>query len=462
MSSLAAARTPIPAPAPAPALGLGRSNAGTANDQFYLLDLDPIFPPSITGIPLPAGPPRELADGWWHLPEATAGPAWLTRPAGRAVRRLQRLADYLTEESLPCSADVVCQHDTRPGHQGITASSGLAADGSRHHLFTAGYPPTASVRDLAEVSIISGLCLFSSRAAQIRTESRRRVPIIDLRHGGLGERAVALLVEDALTLPEEETCLRLASAGAALAARIPAEVDVTVHLAVPKAATALLLLKATHDGEVPPELLLQWCEESAGRHEQVTARSATRWQSALAAAPTSRPVRISTAPELETMLTYLRHALNRGQIPKTAKLAELAAGEDRLLGQLVKIAPPATPVDLANLSNLATQMRAALGTEHAPRLAVQVENPAEVKIFRRARDMAEAIQARTPNARMYQAGMFPLERMWVNDPAGVRLNLHSHDPGRWAVDTDGLPVDLVEVAASLYPAAAQQAALVPG
>jgi hypothetical protein len=438
---------------------------------IYVLDQPSFpFPPQLSTLALDAGPARQLASGWWHLPDA-AGPAALARPARRAGHRLQHLLGYLWDDTPPPPADTLCQQDIRPGHEDvITAYSGLHLDGADHHMFTAGRLPTPRVRDQREVTVIWGVCQYSARSAHVITESGRTVPITNLRHGPLGERAMRLELDDAFTLSEEETSLRLPSAGVSLASRIPAQVDVTMCADVPATATALHLLETTQRGEASPQLLLEWCEATiAERHPRLNSLLAERWQAASVGVAGSRPVRTRFTAELDVVGAYLHHALSRGRVPHTVELVDLVASHDPLWRLLVLIAPPTTPAELAYLSYSAAQLRAALSTPEEPRLAIAVENIQEFKIQRRTQTLAkelvrtEEFHATYPNARFALVGTYPLGHFWLRDPDGVvQPNLHTHDPGRWAVDKIGRHVDLVSLAKEMYPAAARQSMAVCG
>ncbi|MEU4576136.1 hypothetical protein [Nonomuraea sp. NPDC023979] len=429
---------------------------------IYLLQQpSPPFPPQLSSISLaPAGEPaHQLTDGWWHLP-ALVEPGPLRRAAARAVRRQQDLLGYLWDTDAPPAAGALCERDTRSGHDGVTAYSALPLDGADHHVFTAGGPPTPSVRDLQEVTIVSGVCHYSARAARLITESGRSVPIAHLRQGLLGERVVALRLDESLALPEEETSLRLPSLGASLMRRIPPGIDLTLLLDVPHTATALFLLQAAQHGEACPQLVLDWCEAITDRHPRLALLQTERWGAATA--DLRGPVHVRLAAELEPVGGYLRHALSRNRVPGTPELVDLIASQDRLWRLLVEFAPPQTPMDLADLSYVAALLRAAVSTPDAPRLALAVDNIQEFKIQRRAHSLARRLQHEFPNARFPLAGLYPLGRLWIRDHEGsIRHNLHTSDPGRWAVDDQGHQVDLFELMAELYPAASRTMVIGP-
>ncbi|MEV0151886.1 MULTISPECIES: hypothetical protein [unclassified Nonomuraea] len=428
--------------------------------SLYLLDQpSPPFPPQLNCMPL-SGRARELAGGWWHLPE-TESPTPMCRPAQRAARRLQQLLGYLWETSPPSPGDALCQQDIRPGFGGITAYSGIRLGRSRHHVFVAGCQlPTARVRDVREVTIITGTCLFSGPSARVITGSGGAVPIADLRHSTLPDRAIRLEVEEQLTLAEHEATARLASAASGLASRIPPTVDVTVLADVPNTATALHLLESAQRGQVSPALLLDWCDAVAARHDRVSALLTARCHAVLAEVGSSQWIRIARPDELEQVGAYLRCALTRGRVPTTLELVSVAASQDPLWQRTVRIARPATPSDLAALSYVVPQIRAALSTRDQPRLAIQVESPQELKILLRSRSLTTALLAHSPDAVIPLAGIYPLGRLWVRGcEGGTHPALYCHDPGRWAVDASGQRIDLVELAVDLYPAAAQRVAV---
>ncbi|MEV4841025.1 hypothetical protein AB0K05_41445 [Nonomuraea sp. NPDC049486] len=398
-------------------------------------------------------PPHPLTGGWWQAP-ADGAPHPLHRAAERAARRQRELLSYLWNTHVPV-ADVVCERDLRPGHETVTAYSGLRLRDAVHHVFIGGTPPADSrVDDLHEVTVISGGCHFSTRAARLVTESGRSVPITSLRRDQVGEPVVGLRLDDDLTVSEAETAARLPAVGAGVLSRVPPDVPVRVVLDVPDAATTLTLLQAAQHGEVPAGLLLEWCEAVAARHPRLVGLHSESWRAALTCAPRERPVRVEGSAELESVGAYLRHALSCGRVPSTAELVDLVAAQDRLWRLLVQVAPPTTPVELAEVSYVAAQLRAAVSTPHAPRLAIAVENVYETKIQQRSSALARALRAEMPNARFPLVGLYPLGRLWVRDTSGaIRLNLHTHDPGRWAIDEHGHKIDLIKLATDLYTAA---------
>lgn len=400
-------------------------------------------------------PERHLTGGWWQMSVEDAPPP-LRKAASRAARRQRHLLRYLWNSDVPV-ANVVCERDLRPGHETVTAYSGLRLRDALHHVFIGGSPPAdATVNDLHEVTVISGGCHFSTRAALLVTESGRSVPITSLRHDQVGEQVVGLRLDDELTVSEAETAARLPAVGAGVLSRIPPGVPVRVMLDVPDTATALILLQAAQPGEVPPGLLLEWCEAVAARHPRLAGLHTGNWRAALSSTPLIRPVRVEVSAELETVGAYLRHALARGRVPSTAELVELVTAQDRLWRLLVQIAPPRTPIELAELSYVAAQLRASISTPHAPRMAIAVENVYETKIQQRSSILARALAAEMPNARFPLVGLYPLGQLWVRDTGGaIRLNLHTHDPGRWAIDEHGHKIDLIQLATDLYTAAPQ-------
>ncbi|GGO81356.1 hypothetical protein [Nonomuraea cavernae] len=413
--------------------------------------------PRLSRIDLAPGglPARHLTDGWWHA-SAEGAPHPLRKATARAARRHQHLLGYLWNTDVSVT-DMVCERDLRPGHETVTAYSGLRLQDATHHVFIGGAPPAdVAVDDLHEVTLISGGCHFSTRAAQLITESGRRVPITSLRHGQVGERVVGLRLDDELTISETETAARLPTVGAGVLSRIPPGVPVRVVLDVPHTATTLILLRAAQRGEVSPRLLLQWCDAVAARHPRLARLHAENWRAALSSTPLIRPMQVEVSAELETVGAYLRHALSCGRVPATEELVDLVATQDRLWRLLSQVAPPTTPVELAELSYVAAQMRAAVSTRHASRLAIAVENVYETKIQQRSGALARILRAELPDVRFHLVGLYPLGRLWVRDAdGGIRLNLHTHDPGRWAVDEHGRRIDLIQLATDLYAEAAR-------
>ncbi|MFG1943351.1 hypothetical protein [Nonomuraea sp. NPDC048826] len=408
------------------------------------------FPSRLERIELSSGdqPARLLTGGWWQTPVEGAPPA-LRRAVMRAARRQERLFAYLGNADMPME-DVLCERDARPGHETVTAYGGLRLPGVAHHVLIGGGPPRdGSVADLHEITFVSGGCHFSARTARVITESGRSLPVTGLRRGRVGEQIVRLRLDHELTVSEVDTAARLPAMGAGVLSRIPPGVPVRVLLDVPRAATALILLEAAQRGELSPRLLLQWCEAVDARHPALVRLHAEHWRAGLGLG--ARPMRVEVSAELDVVGAYLRHVLSCGRVPTTDELVDVVTARDRFWRALVRIAPPATPVDLAELSYLAAQLRAAASTADAPRLAIAVENVHEMKIQRRSGLLARSLRTELPGTRFPLVGVYPLSRIWVRGTDGaIRLNLHTHDPGRWAVDEHGNTIDLIRLADHLY------------
>ncbi|MGI5274157.1 hypothetical protein ACQEUU_33830 [Nonomuraea sp. CA-218870] len=408
------------------------------------------FPSRLERIDLSCGdqPERQLTGGWWQTPVEGASPS-LRRAVVRAVSRQERLFGYLWNAAVPMQ-DALCERDSRPGHETVTAYGGLRLRDVVHHVLIGGGPPReGGVADLQEVTFVSGGCHFSARTARVITESGRSLPVTGLRRGRVGEQIVGLRLDPELTVSEVDTAARLPAVGAGVLSRIPPGVPVRVLLDVPHAATALILLEAAQRGELSPRLLSQWCEAVDARHPTLVRLHAERWRAGSGLG--ARPMRVEVSAELDIVGAYLRHVLSCGRIPATDELVDVVTARDRFWRALVRIAPPVTPVELAELSYVAAQLRAAASTAESPRLAIAVENVHEAKIQRRSGLLARSLRAELPGTRFPLMGLYPLSRIWVRGTdGGVRLNLHTHDPGRWAVDEHGNTVDLIRLADDLY------------
>lgn len=420
--------------------------------HLYLLQQAP-FPiaPGVRRIELTDGPARPLGPGWWHVPDPARGPRPLRRTAHRAVLRLRRTLGGLwgTGPDLPETAsDVLCQCDTRPGHTGIAAYGGVRLDGSDHYVHAMGSMPPAGVRDLARLQLISGVCLFSSQAARLVVGGCCKVSIARLRREPLTERATGLDLLPHLTLYEQDSSLRLACAAASVAARVPPEVEVTQLFAVPRAATMLLLHRHAERGQVPPDVFAAWCEAVADRHDQVQALLRARWQAAWATTGTHRPITVEDVDELQQVEACLRTALDQGLVPSVQELADAARAQDALWRHLITLSPPATALDLAHLSYVATYLR-------HPGVTLAVENIQERKIYRHAALLRARLQKLTGDPVPVLTGLYPLGRAWIRTLTGdLQHNLFSVDPGQEVIDEGRRRVYLPDLAARLYPAAA--------
>ncbi|MEV5554923.1 hypothetical protein AB0L44_14845 [Nonomuraea wenchangensis] len=406
--------------------------------------------PTLSHVDLVGSAAQKLDHAWWHLPHPAAGPRPLRCPAQRARDRLARFLGYLWDAAVHLPDQSLLQQDTRPGRHGITAYPRLDADGVGHHLAVMGRLPPGHVRDLAQVRLVSGMCLFGSRAAQLVLTSGRRLPISQLRHEPLTERATGLALEPDLTVYEHDTSLRLACAAASLGVRVPAHTETLHALDVPRTATMLMLLDDAQQGMVPAAVLVRWCQAVTDRHARLRPIARQRWQAAWAATGSASPLLLVDVDELQAVETVLRRALAVGRIPNTPELISAAAGQDRLWQQLVALTRPTTATDLADLSYIASYLRGGAG----PTLTLGVETVQEGKILLRARHLRHLL-ADCPAPPPHLAAVYALGRLWTREAEGaLQHNLYTHDVARHAVDADGRNRPLAEVCADIYPAAA--------
>ncbi|MEV1179155.1 hypothetical protein [Nonomuraea sp. NPDC049784] len=430
-----------------------RSDASAEQRLFVLEPARHGGLPRLTSIALAENPqsPRPVDRGWWQAAPSPSAGSKLHRPARRGVARLAQLLTFLwdTAAEPDGATGVLCELDLRPGHDGVTTYAALSGR-TTHHVFAAGgAPATGTVHDLAEVVQISGVCLWSKHTARLVLEGQpHERSIAKAQHGlGRGEQVSGLALAAELTLPEEEGTQRLSAVSAVLAERIPPTVPVRQVVDVPCAASMLHLAQLAGDGSLAAALYAQWCERVRERHEQVAALTERRLEAALPRG--SRPVTVTVHEEMQPLADYL----SSGRIPDMGTLLKLAAGQSPLWRALIDIARPDTPAKLADLSYVAAELGFAQATaDGAPRMVVLVNNPAERKTLRYARQYAPAL-ANYPDvpAIGHMAGTYPLPRIWMRDHTGqVQHNLYAHDPGRHAVDDTGQRIDLVQMAASLY------------
>lgn len=401
--------------------------------------------------PLPASTSsRQLSSDWWQVSVSANSRTPVHRTARKSNARLHRLLAHLTSAS-PSLDEVLCQIGTQQNGP-MTSYSLLELAGITYPVLAAGAIP-GTLQPPARVTLVSGVCLFSGRAALALDEHGRAHPITAPRTGRLASAIRNLHLGDQLTVQEEETTLRLASLSSALATCIPAPVSIEQVVDVPCAATMLFLLGHAYNGRLTPRLLAHWCDRVDVRHRCVADLFARRLRQAFSSLVPSRRVQIEIRPQLAAVGEHLRYELTRGRLPQWSSLLELAATTDPLWAQLMALAPPNDPYELAQLSYAATALQAARGQpgQLAPTV-VMVDNPAEHKILRYARSYASALSA-GPRPLNFGtiAGLYPLPRLLVrarNDR--LQHNLYLHDPGRYAVDHRGRLVDLIELATTLY------------
>jgi hypothetical protein len=106
-------------------------------------------------------------DGWHHQRAGDPTPEPLRRPLAAAANRLRSALGYLRagdpSSSLAAASAAMIQRDTRPGHNGLTVFSEAFPNdsGDAHYVHVAGRPPAGQIGDLAQLNIVSGVCLFS-------------------------------------------------------------------------------------------------------------------------------------------------------------------------------------------------------------------------------------------------------------------------------------------------------------
>ncbi|MGW5687210.1 hypothetical protein [Nonomuraea sp. NPDC003754] len=428
----------------------------SAAEAIYLTQLmpDPSQPRLTTvDLALTSTRAQPLGANMHHVGGSYDGP-WC-KTVHRAARRIHNFLNFFeVPHSLTGSA--LCGVDPVTGN--TTVYTGLELGGGRPFTFATGSLPGAGLRELAELAIITGLCLWPEAAVRLVTATGQRIPLLALRSCQLAEIGAIVSVEwdgPQLSVAEIDSCARLAGTAAALAASASALVPTTIAVQLPRLQYYGFVEPLLRSGKMRPELGLHVAALVDDRRCRLNEHLRWQLELRLPAAWRSR-VQVVARPELDHFADRVYQGLTRGQV---LGVEDLAADDrrDPIIAAVLHYMRPRTIAQLGVAAYVAEYLRAGLSRNRgAVRVAVAVENDQERRILTTARQLAPSI-SRSLDLPVHLAGLYPLGRLWATR-AGIatRPDLYQHTPRRWVRDSAaGELVDLHQLCQALYPASRQ-------
>jgi hypothetical protein len=382
-------------------------------------------------------------------------PAWVERgigrPVARSVRRVRSLAPFLGTDRLHVGDGVFCEVLEPPSaNVSVFAPVSLGSRGY-HVLMMGGDSLPKTVTSFGAVNFVTGWCLFSNRAARLRSDRGSfscltpNAPPVDAPVGSIESSWE-------LTLYELESALRLPWLTADMIALLPLEMPVTVTIDVPRVQYYLYLFDAFQRGFVAPELMLFWFDLVDERNSRVCDLLERELAAALSDVLPSRSVRVRRADGMGHLEPWIRDAVETRTPPEVAAIAGLLSADDALWSLAIGKTSPASYRDLINLSYVVEQLRGGTncGSERPP-LGIAIDNPSERRACARARAIAREVRGEGGNGRgMSLLGLHPLERAFTSEATGPS-DLYYNDPGHAFVDPGGCRYGTAELLATLYP-----------
>ncbi|GAA2701887.1 hypothetical protein GCM10010412_099820 [Nonomuraea recticatena] len=364
----------------------------------------------------------------------------------RAAHRVHHLLDAF-EAPHTIAGDALCGIEPVTGN--TTVYTGLALGGARPYTFATGSLPADGLRKAAELTVITGHCLWPEDAVRLVTTTGRRMSLLALRSCRLVDVPAIVSIEwdgPELSVYEIESCARLAGSVAALAAPACLRLPTTIAVQLPRLQYYGIVEPLLRSGKMCPELgvhLFDLIDDHRGRivahwERQLELRLPAGWRSW---------IEVSARPELDHFADRVYHALTRGRV---LGVHDLPAADrcDPAIAAVLRHMRPRTVAELGVATYVAQYLRAGVGGG----LAVAVENDPERRILSTARRVAAEFGSHLGGP-VRMVGLYPLGRLWATRAGtATRPDLYRHTPGRWArYSASGELVDLLQLCGDLYP-----------
>lgn len=324
--------------------------------------------------------------------------------------------------------------------------------------------------EFSSVNILSGICLFSQEhlgylhgESAPTSDSSETTPIVPSDH------IVPLPVDQRPTLYEIESLVRLPNAIADIVSILPATIDTTITLDVPRAQYYAFLLDLYAGGRCSREHIKSWLEIIDRRHNQIAKVFERAVQDALQRRGVSRDnVRIELSTGLEEVIPYIRETIEQGNSPSVEDLLRELLKLDPLFREYYEHLPqlqhpPQNLVNLCFTSYTYQVLRPvfqrvhenkssgidALGAHRGNRqLLINIDNAAEWRIYSQAEKMLKGYQKRYSSiTNPLLLGIFPSELIFTAENTG-RTSLYLRNVGQYICDESERrivsPSDIVE------------------
>lgn len=314
------------------------------------------------------------------------------------------------------------------------------------------------IEEFSSVNILSGICLFSqehlgylhgeSASAPNKSET---TPIDPLDH------LVPLPLDQRPTLYEIESLVRLPNNIADIVSTLPAELDATITLDVPRVQYYAFLLDLYAGGRCSREHIKSWLEIIDRRHDQIAEVFERAVQDALQRRGVDRDnVRIELSTGLEEVIPYIQETINRGNSPSVEDLLQKLLELDPLFREYYENLPQPQPplrnlVDLCLTSYTYQVLRPVFQRVHENRapgsgfdgqakspvgrqLLINIDNVAEWRIYSEAEKMLKGYQIKHSSViNPLLLGIFPIELIFTARNTG-RTSLYLKNIGQYIYD----------------------------
>ncbi|KAL0639411.1 hypothetical protein Q9L58_001638 [Maublancomyces gigas] len=359
-------------------------------------------------------------------------------------------------------------------HVGIQSSVSHPHSASHDTQFISLQSSGLKVKDKIEafssVNILSGICLFSQEhLGCLRGESTL------LSDSEIALMDVPVPFGQRPTLYEIESLVRLPITIANIVSTLPATLDVTITLDVPRIQYYAFQLDLYARGLCSREYVNSWLDTIDRRHDQVAEVFEKAVRDTLERRGVNRKnLKIELSAGLENLVPYIRETISQGNA--------LDLSADNLLQELLEIdplfreyyehlppsrRPPQNLVDLCYTSYTFQALRpifqrvresqssnaAHKNNSLKRQLLINIDNIAELRIYTQAREILKEYQKRhSSTIRPLILGIFPRELVFTAKNTG-RSNIYANNIGQYIYDESGGGINIVnpgDIVAKVY------------
>jgi hypothetical protein len=404
---------------------------------------------------LPTGPDETVILGIAGISSTTVSPLGgeasepiARRAIRRAIRRLDDVGEFLTTGALRSTGRALSVKGKKCTED-IFVRANLGQ--SEHDVHLRGARSLqGNVGNYNEVSIHSGICLFSDMAAQFRDEHGRTPSLLKHLAGGPTSPLVEITADPGLSFYEFLTLRHLPRLIADVADSLPEGIPLSITVDVPQAQYYGYLLEALRSGLASSELAVHWFDLVDERNRHLRGLFKRRLQVELSRIGCHGClVDVLPAPSMEILGDFIRDEVQRGRVPSAEDLVAVVLRTGDPIWELIAAhAHPETIVQLNDACNIAEILRGTgIVEEGSHRLAIVVDNYQE---FPRREHVQRLLDSVGSPGRLAALGIYAAERIMNVDQDGYVTTPYLLDPGRHIRDDSGRTVDLFRYADALY------------
>lgn len=326
------------------------------------------------------------------------------------------------------------------------------------------------ITEFSSVNILSGICLFSQEhLGYLHGESASDSDNSETTPIESSDHLVPLPIDQRPTLYEIESLVRLPNAIADIVSILPASIDATITLDVPRAQYYAFLLDLYAGGRCSREHIKSWLEIIDKRHDQIAKVFERAVHDALRRRGVNRNnVRIELSTGLEEVIPYIQKTIEQGNSPSVENLLQELLKLDPLFKEYYEHLPqlqhpPQNLVNLCFTSYTYQVLRPVFQRVHESRssgsdtqkihpvnrqLLINIDNPAEWRIYSQAEKMLKGYQKKYSSViNPLLLGIFPSELIFTAENTG-RTSLYLRNVGQYIYDESETrtvsPSDIVE------------------